>query len=251
MKTIYRLFATLWKMLKGISILIIFLFIITFPFAITNNWLYRVAIIIGGLLILSFIGFLIKDKEEERYFLIIPLKPEEALPLFTIWIKKEGFSLNEECNKNDLRWLKTKTRNQYRVYNFYNLSNNLTVISENILQEELRNQIDVLFSKEVKSISEVLDALVYYIAEEHSVDWYEIFSHGKQEKILSFYTHGPGIEQFKEWGINISEEEIKRRDYFSNEDYIRGLGFPVEIHKRNIRQILKNAINKKRIVFCK
>jgi hypothetical protein len=180
-KAIYRLFITLWGILKNFGTFILCLLIITFPFIITDNWIYRVIIIIGGLLIINVVSFLIRDKEDERYFLVIPLKIHEAMLLFMAWIHKEGFS----------------------------------------------------------------------IAEEHSVDWYEVFSNGKQDKILSFCTHGPGIEQFKEHGISVSKEEIKRRDYFSNEDYIEGLGFPLEIHKKSIRKIIKNALGKERTIFCK
>lgn len=180
----------------------------------------------------------------------MPLKLQEAISLFQNWLDKEGFIISQNSDKKNLKWLKTKTRSQYRVYNFYAVSEACTVISENILQGELRNKINEFFDEEIKSISMLLRVSIYYIAEEHSVDLYASYYNGQEDKRLSFDTHGTGIEEFKEQGKPVEKEEIRRRGYFSNEDYIKGFGAPLEIHKKSIRKIIAPCL-RERIIFAK
>lgn len=249
-KTTYRFFNTLWKALRGLGILVVFLLVISFSFVVTDNWFYRIIIIVVGIGVLSGINLLFGDKEEERYFLIVPLKLQETIRLLQDWLSKEGFVVSRDFSVKNLKWLKTKARSRYRVYNFYAVSETCSVVSENILQDELISKIDVFFDEEIKSISTSFKVPVYYIAEEHSIDLYASYYDGQEDKKLSFYTHGPGMDEFKEQGKPVEKEEIKRRDYFSNEDYVKGLNFPLEIHRKSIRKIIKSC-PKERMVFSK
>lgn len=249
-KTLYRFLDTIWKFLKGVGILFLFLIIISAPFILTDNWLHRIIII--ALIVIGIViwGFFFGEEREGRYFLIIPLDLEHALALFQKSLSEKGLTVSRVFNVKDLTWLREKTRSDCRVYDFYNVSEQCTIISEHVLQDELRNRIDVFFSDEIKAMSEIFSVPLYYIAEEHSLYVYEIYHRGQQEKRLAIDTHGPDLE-LTESGEVVGQQEIKQRDCFSIEDYIEGLGFPLKIHKRNIRRVVKASPRKERWVFCK
>lgn len=249
-KIILKFSYLIWGIIKYIAIVLVFSFIVLIFSRIVHIWFYRAVIIGAGIAALFILNLVFEDKEKERYFLIIPLKFEAAALLFTRWLSNEGFIAISGFDTKDLEWLKKEKREKTRVYNFYNLFDQYTVVSENILQDGLRKTIDVFFSDEIKRLSEVSDVPIYYIAKEHSLEVYEVYFKGQQEKKLAFATHAAScIEEFKEQGKDVEKGEIKRRDYFSMGDYIKGLNFPLEIHKTNIRRMIKSSIYKARVLF--
>ena len=125
----------------------------------------------------------------------------------------------------------------------------MTAISEVIEQTELNNAIDLLFDTEIKDFSKALSVPIYYFADEHSFELYEVFVNGESKKRLEFSTHSSESE------FCIDGKIAKQSGPFALFPIVGSLidkmELPLDLDKKDIFKIIKRAESKKIQIYEK